>query len=48
MVDKLTKSGKSKEQFDTLAGVFRIIIIGIDKCSNHDVTVCEVENIGLI
>lgn len=38
-----SESGKSKGQFYTPAEVSRILakIIGIDKCSNHDATVCD-------
>ena len=38
-----TESGKSKGQFYTPAEVSRILakVIGIDKCTDHDATVCE-------
>lgn len=38
-----TESGKSKGQFYTPAEVSRILakVIGIDKCTNHDATVCD-------
>ena len=38
-----SESGKSKGQFYTPAEVSRILakIIGIDKCSDHDATVCD-------
>lgn len=38
-----TESGKSKGQFYTPAEVSRILakVIGIDKCTDHDATVCD-------
>lgn len=38
-----TESGKSKGQFYTPAEVSRILakVIGIDKCDNHDATICD-------
>lgn len=38
-----SESGKSKGQFYTPAEVSRILakVIGIDKCTDHDATVCD-------